>query len=356
MEIITYVMLAFGALAAIDRIIGNKIGLGAEFEKGIEMLGTLTLSMAGMLVMAPLISHLLSGVTGLGPFDISILPASLLANDMGGAHLSAELAKTESIGLFNGVIVSSMMGCTVSFTLPYVLQATSKDKHADILYGLLCGIVTVPVGCIAAGLIMKVPFLSLVTDLVPLVIFAAIIAVGLIFFKNVTVKIFTLLGIFIKIVITVGLFSGIVEYLTGFKLIPHTGALADAMDIIINIACIMVGAFPLLAVVKKLLSPLLTRFGRLIGVNGFSALGLISTVGTSVSTFEMAGKMDKKGLVLNSAFAVSASFVFVDHLAFTLSFDAKYVPAMIVGKLISGISSLILASILLKGDKTVKTA
>lgn len=354
MEIITYVMLAFGALAAIDRIIGNKIGLGAEFEKGIEMLGTLTLSMAGMLVMAPLISHLLSGVKV--PFDISILPASLLANDMGGAHLSQELAKTEPIGLFNGLIVSSMMGCTVSFTLPYVLQATPTDKHADIMYGLLCGIVTVPVGCIASGLMLGVPLTSLVTNLIPLVIFAAIIALGLIFFKKITVKIFTLLGIFIKIVITVGLFSGIAEYLTGFKLIPHTGALADAMDIIINIACIMVGAFPLLSIVKKLLSPLLTRLGRLIGVNASSALGLISTVGTSVSTFEMAGKMDKKGLVLNSAFAVSASFVFVDHLAFTLSFDARYVPAMIVGKLVSGISSVVLASILLKGDKTEKTA
>ena len=100
MQIVTYVMLAFGALAALDRITGNKFKIGNEFEKGLNMLGTLTLSMAGMLIIAPLISKLLSGVESFGPFDISILPASLLANDMGGAHLAKSLAGDESIGLF----------------------------------------------------------------------------------------------------------------------------------------------------------------------------------------------------------------------------------------------------------------
>ena len=39
------------------------------------------------------------------------------------------------------------------------------------------------------------------------------------------------------------------------------------------------------------------------------------------------------------AFAVSASFVFGDHLAFTMAFDEGFVPAMIVGKLISGVAA-----------------
>lgn len=351
MQIVTYVMLAFGAVAALDRIIGNKLGLGCEFEKGLNMLGTLTLSMAGMLCIAPLISHVLSGVSSLGPFDISILPASLLANDMGGAHLAKTLAGDETLGLFNGLIVSSMMGCTVSFTLPYVLQATDKKHHGDVLYGLLCGIATVPVGCIVSGLMLGIGILPLCIDLVPLILFAALIAFGLIKFKSVTVKIFTVLGWIIKVLITVGLFCGIVEYLTDVRLIPHIGTLDEAMDVIINIACIMVGAFPLLTLAKKLLSPLLEKLGKKMGLDSFSAFGLLATVGTSVSTFEMVDRMDKRGVVLNSAFAVSASFVFVDHLAFTLSFEPSYVPAMIVGKLMSGMSAVILANFLYRKSK-----
>ena len=35
MEIFTYVMIAVAVIAAIDRIAGNKTGLGEEFEKSI---------------------------------------------------------------------------------------------------------------------------------------------------------------------------------------------------------------------------------------------------------------------------------------------------------------------------------
>ena len=88
------------------------------------------------------------------------------------------------------------------------------------------------------------------------------------------------------------------------------------------------------------------KLGSKLGVNEPSAFGFLSTIGTSVPTFEMMDKMDKKGIVLNSAFAVSASFAFVDHLAFTVSFNEKYIFPMIVGKLISGILAVIVANIL----------
>ena len=120
------------------------------------------------------------------------------------------------------------------------------------------------------------------------------------------------------------------------------------MGIIINIVCIMAGAFPVLSIIKKVLDKPLKKAGKLLNINETAAFGLLSTLGTSVTTFEMAEKMDKKGVVLNSAFAVSASFVFVDHLAFTLSFNASYVPAMIAGKLISGVLSIVVAAMLYK--------
>ena len=53
------------------------------------------------------------------------------------------------------------------------------------------------------------------------------------------------------------------------------------------------------------------------------------------------------------AFAVSAGFALGDHLAFTLSFDAKYTMPLVVGKIVGGVVALVLANIMYtKGEKT----
>ena len=64
--------------------------------------------------------------------------------------------------------------------------------------------------------------------------------------------------------------------------------------------------------------------------------------------------MDDKGVMLNSAFAVSAAFTFAGHLAFTMAFDASYLLPMIVGKLTAGFLALALAFLLY--SKLVKKA
>lgn len=58
--------------------------------------------------------------------------------------------------------------------------------------------------------------------------------------------------------------------------------------------------------------------------------------------------MDDKGVILNSAFAVSAAFVFGGHLAFTLAYGPDLVFQVILGKLVSGICSVMLALIISK--------
>jgi ethanolamine transporter len=53
--------------------------------------------------------------------------------------------------------------------------------------------------------------------------------------------------------------------------------------------------------------------------------------------------MDKKGLVLNSAFGATGAFVFGGHLAFTMIYDTEFALPMIVGKLVAGICAILLA-------------
>lgn len=345
MTILTYVMAAFMLLAAADRIFGSRLGLGREFERGIELLGTMSLSMVGMIVAAPLIAHLMQPVYDLLPswIDPSILPSIVFANDMGGAPLAVGAARDAALGAFNAMVVSSMMGCTVSFTIPFGLGSIPKVLHRDMLLGLLCGIVTIPLGCFFGGLVCGLSPLALLVNLLPLLVFSAIIAAGILLATELCIKIFHILGIVIKAIITVGLAVGIFEFLTDVRLLPHVDTLENGVGIVLNACAVMTGTFPMIYLLSKLLAKPLKRIGARIGINESAALGFVSSFATSVTTFSMMEKMDRKGIVLNAAFLVSAGFVFTDHMAFTMAYLPEYLPAVIVGKLTAAALSLVLA-------------
>ena len=342
-------MLIFSVLGAIDYIIGCRFGIGKEFERGIMLIGTMTLSMVGMIVLAPTIAYLLDPVLTViaenTPFEPSVIAGSLLANDMGGAPLAMEIAKTEMSGYFNGLVVGAMMGATISFTLPLALGVTEKEQHKNIMLGLMCGIAAVPVGCFVSGLMMKMPIMELLINIIPLIIFSAIIAVGLLKIPNLCVKIFNVFGIIIKTIIVIGLVAGIAAFLLDFE-IPHTAPIEEGIMVVFNASAVMTGAFPLLYIIGKLVKKPLGKLAGKIGINETSALGFVGSLATNVTTFGIMKDMDDKGVVLNSAFAVSAAFTFAGHLAFTMSFNADMLPAVIVGKLVGGVCAVLVAQLI----------
>ena len=355
MKVVSIIMLTFAFLGAIDRLFGNKVGLGKEFEKGFSLLGQLVLSMMGMIIIAPVLAEVLSPifdfVYNVFKIEPSIIPASLFANDMGGASLAIQVAKNSSLGAFNGMIVASMMGATVSFTIPLALGCLKKEKHKELILGLLCGILTIPIGCLVAGLFCQISFGALVLNLLPLIIFAIIIAIGLLLFPNSCIKIFNVLGIIIKIIITIGLALGMIELLLGFKPIKSAENVIDSAVICLNASVVMAGAFPLLFVISKILVKPIDSLGTKLSINNNSTLGFISTLANNVSTFELMNDMDKKGAFINSAFAVSASFILADHLAFTMAFEPSYLLPMIIGKITAGILAVVVALLVYKRFK-----
>lgn len=344
MSVITIIMLIFSMLGAADRIIGNRFGLGAEFEKGFLVFGKNALSMIGMIVISPWIAEALTPVFrctwewfGIDP---SVIPASLFANDMGGAQLAAEVAMDEQLGKFNGLIVSTMMGVTISFTIPFALGIVEEKLHRWLLLGLLCGVVTVPFGCLAGGVMLRIPLGTLVYNLLPIILFSGIIGFGLMKFPNACVKIFGVFAVVIKIIITIGLALGIFHFLTGVQLIRNMATLEEGAAICLNASVVMSGAFPLVYVLSKVLAKPLRVIGEKLEISALSAVGFLSSLASSITTFGVMNEMDEKGAMLNSAFAVSAAFVFAGHLAFTMALDATYLPAMIVGKLVAGFLAL----------------
>ena len=86
--------------------------------------------------------------------------------------------------------------------------------------------------------------------------------------------------------------------------------------------------------------------GRLLGINEASVVGLISSLANSIPMFSLTKEMNSKGIVINFAFATSASFVLGDHLAFTMAFDKTAVFGMMAGKFVGGICAVIVAILL----------
>ncbi|MBO5452858.1 MAG: ethanolamine utilization protein EutH [Clostridia bacterium] len=350
MNYLTYVIVTFSVIGAIDKIIGNKFGIGKEFEKAFNLLGAMALSMIGMIIISPLIADVMKPISeflvNVLNIDASIVPASLFANDMGGAPLATAMASDEKIGLYNALVVSSMMGCTISFTIPFALGVVKKQQHKELLLGLLCGIVTIPLGCIVSGIICQIPFGALMLNLLPLVIFSLVIGFGLLKFPDVCVKIFKVFGIFITALITIGLTLGIIRFLTGYEIVKGLATIEEGASICMNAAIVLSGSFPFMYILSKLLSKPLKYIGNKTGMNENSVIGVVSTLATSATAFGMMDKMDEKGIVVNSAFAVSGAFIAGSHLAFTMAFDSSYILPVLTGKLVAGIFSVILANII----------
>ncbi len=352
MSPISFVMACFSLVGAFDLIIGNKFGIGKQFERGIMLLGTLVTSMVGMLVLAPLIAYFLRPIMDtLGsviPFEPSVVPAMILANDMGGAPLAMQFASNGQVGYYNALIVSSMMGATISFNIPFAMGVVGKEKHEPLFLGILCGIITTPIGCLVSGIIVGLTLIDLLASIIPLLICAILLAFALFLFPKACVKVFKIFGGIIKIVLLFGLAVGIFEGITGIELVPYTAPIQEGFEVCTNAVMVMTGAFPLVYILSKLLDKPMKKVGEMIGVNSTSALGFLSTLATNVTTYGNMQDMDEKGIILNSAFSVSAGFVFAGHLAFTLSFNAEYALSMIIGKLLSGICAVLTAVLLLK--------
>ena len=354
MNVLTIIILIFAILGIIDKLLGNKFGLGNQFEKGFSLFVPMAFSMLGILVIAPAIG------VWLNPFfewfytifevDPSIIPASLFASDMGGMTLSNVVCKNQAIGGLNAFVVSSMMGCVVSFTIPFAISVVKKQQHKEMFFGILCGIVTVPIGCFISGLMCGIGIVDLIISLLPLIIFSVILGVLLILFTNFCIKVFIAFGHIIRWIAMIGFACAIFTFLTKIEICKYFDSFENAAFICVNACVTLSGALPLMFVVSKLLNKPLGKVGNKIGIDSFSAFSFLSTLVTNVITFSSMEKMNKKGVVLNSAFAVSAAFSFGGHLALTMVFNSDYVFPMIVGKIISGISAVALALLLYKND------
>ena len=351
-DIIIWIMAAFAVFGGIDRILENRFGLGKPFEEGILAMGSLALAMVGVISLSPVLAKVLEPVivpvfSFLGA-DPAMFAGTILACDMGGGALAEALTTDPQAAALGGVLTGSMLGATIVFTIPVALGILEPDDRPFLAKGILCGIVTIPIGILVGGIAAGFPILMVLKNLIPIVLIAALIVLGLWKAEKAMIKGFTIFGKLITALITVGLAAAIVEALTDFAIIPGMAPITEGFETVGAIAIVLAGAFPLVYALTKVLEKPLMKAGSLLGINDTAAAGLIASLANSIATFGLVKDMDERGKVVNIAFAVSAAFVFGDHLGFTAGFAPDMLVPMILGKLAGGITAVAVAMVLTK--------
>ncbi len=365
-SVIMMIMMIFMLVGAIDKIRGNKLGYGEKFEDGFNAIGPLALSMAGVVAAAPVLATVLGPIikpiyTLVGA-DSSMFATTLLACDMGGYPLAMELAADETIGNFAGLILGTMMGPTIVFTIPVALGIISKEDRSYLGAGVLAGMITIPIGCIVGGLAMnvltpyKIGIGRILVNLIPVIIIAGLIVVGLWFAPAKMISGFNVFGTGVTIVITALTAIAVFEQITGimFPLFDVMATPDEAGMTPLNsglltcgqIGIVLIGAFPMVEWITRTFGGVLKKLGGALGINEQASAGMVANLANNIAMFNIMGEMDAKGKLLNVAFAVSAAFVFGDHLGFTAGVNQQMVTPVIIGKLVAGITALIVANLL----------
>ena len=364
-SVIVFIMMIFMLVGAIDKIRGNKLGYGEKFDDGFNAMGPLAAAMAGVVAAAPVLAIILKPIIvpiyKLVGADASMFATTLLACDMGGYPLAMQMAANESLGNFSGLILGTMMGPTIVFTIPVALSIIKKSDKPYLGAGVLAGLITVPIGCIVGGLAMnmtqyKMGIGEILINLIPVIIIAGLIVIGLWVIPDKMISGFDKFGTGVTIVITAFTAIAVFEYETGIKF-PLLNIMVepDADGIIPlesgllvcgQISCVLIGAFPMVEWITRKFGKPLEAIGQKLGMNATGSAGLVANLANNIAVFNIMGDMNPKAKLLNVAFAVSAAFVFGDHLGFTAGVNSEMIFPMIVGKLTAGITALIVANIL----------
>ena len=367
-SVIMLIMMIFMLVGAIDKIRGNKLGYGEKFEDGFNAMGGLAMSMAGVVAAAPVLSMLLGpilkpiyGIFGASP---AMFSTTLLACDMGGYPLAMQLAGDDiAIGNFAGLILGTMMGPTIVFTIPVALGIIKKEDRGYLGAGVLAGMITIPIGCIVGGLMMNtlapeyhLSIITIIQNLIPVIIIAALIVIGLWFAPGPMIKGFNVFGAGVTIVITALTAIAVFEQITGimfpvFHIMvenPADGSrgLDSGLLVCGQIAIVLIGAFPMVEWITRTFGKALEKIGAALGMNEQGSAGMVANLANNIAMFNIMGEMNPKGKLLNVAFSVSAAFVFGDHLGFTAGNNADMIFPVIVGKLVAGVTAIIVANML----------
>lgn len=333
-------------LGGVDRVCGNRLGLGQQFEKGFQLLGPMALSMAGMICLAPVLAGGLGRIvapfcrlTGVDP----AMFGSLLAIDMGGYQLAKELAADPLVGSYAGLVASSMFGCTLVFTIPVGMGMAAQEDRPLLARGIMLGLAAMPVGLTVGGLLCGLSLPACLHQNLPIFALALLLLIGLWKIPERMVQGFCLLAEGIKIVVTAGLVLAAVESLTGWNPVPGMASIGEAMAVVAGIGVVMLGSLPMAELLGRALKRPFALLGNRLGVRAQSLTGMLAGLVTPLPALAMYGEMDSRGKVAAGAFLVSGASLLAAHMGFVASTEPELLAPVLAGKLGGAVAAAALA-------------
>jgi len=340
------VMAAGAVLGGADRIFGNRLGLGAQFEKGFMLLGPMALSMAGMICLAPVLADVLGRVVVPVYQLIGVDPAmfgSLLAIDMGGYQLAKELAVDARTGSYAGLVVSAIFGCTLVFTIPVGMGMVPRADRGFFARGIMLGLAAMPVGLVAGGLLCGLSLPACLHQNLPIFALALLLLLGLWRIPDRMVKGFCLLAEGIKALVTAGLALAAVESLTGWNPVRGMAPIGEAMAVVSSIGVVMLGSLPVAELLRRALERPFARLGTRLGMKPQSLTGMLVSLATPLPTLAMYQDMDSRGKVAAGAFLVSGASLLAAHMGFVVSTEPELLVPLMAAKLSGAFAAAALA-------------
>jgi len=346
-QIIVYLLIIFAVIGATDFVIGNKLGFGAKFEEGIYAMGALTISMAGLIVLTPVLTKILKPLVvpvfeAIGA-DPAMFAGMFFCIDMGAAPLADELAATHEAAGLGGIITSSMLGATIMFSIPVALGIIRAEDRNIFAKGILLGMITVPLGVLTGGVVAGFSIIMILKNLVPVAIMSVMIAIGMWKFQSIMIKLFIIFGKGILALSIFGFIIGALSAMVRIEIFEEITPIKEAFIIIGNIAIMLAGAFPLVHFLTKVLNKPLVAVGKKTDINEISAAGFLVSLPNNIPMLGMLKDMDEKGKLMNIAFSVSGAFILGDHLGFAAGYNQEMIVPMMAGKIVAGITASVLA-------------
>ncbi len=354
-DIIMWIMAAGFVIGGVDYMAGDRLGLGKKFREGIDFFGAAALSMAGLMCLVPEFSEGIKAIlhrTGTGAIDPA-MAASVIGINMGGHALAMELMESRQIGVFCGIVVCSMLGATITFTIPTGLGIIEKEDRPYFAKGLMLGLITVPAGCFVGARVMGISVRETLINEIPVLVLAAVLILGLYFIPERLTVGFVGVGRLIQLVSLAGLVLGGFSYISGWKVLGGMKDLMPVMEVVSGMCVVMAGSFVIMELVMRGAGSHLERLGQKVGINGTAVSGMLFSFISLFPAFYMMKDMNPRGKVVCTAFFVGSTCAVGGHLSYAAAEEPDFIVAMLVGKMTAAVLGAVLALVLEKPDKII---
>ena len=350
------ILLCFSLIGFIDLVFDLHLGLKDEFNQGLATMGSLSLSMLGILTVGVVFiqSHIdtITSFTSFLPFDPSVIFGAFLPPDMGGYSISSEIASSTKMLFLNGVLLSSIMGQTITFQIPVFAGALESKEHPLLFQSFIYGIIVIPVGLLLGGVLIGLDFSTLLINWLPILLLCGLIAVFMKLASSIMIRIFSIFAKIIQYITYLLFLIAVVGYLFPSYAYVEVTLLQETMLTILKMGLIVAGSLVLSKIVLRYFGTVIKKVADRLGINEVAMIGLILSFATSLAMLPLYNKMDHKGKMINGAFSVSGAYFMGGQLAYISSMQSgSIITIYIVTKLICGFLSILVVCLLTKKPK-----